>query len=410
MLGRWEFELPTQVRFGRGRLGELGTVVREIGRRALLVGYRDQSGLEQLYARAAQSLRDADVTVTELFDVPPDPDAELAATGAETARQAQADLVIGLGGGSVLDAAKGIAVLARSGGTAWDYTTANEAHRSVPEALPIVAVPTTSGTGSEVTPVAVFTHHGVGPDADVPLKASISSPLIRPRVALIDPDVTLGSPPRLTAACGADALGHALEAYISRAANPLSSALAARAVRLIVKNLARAVEDTGDPEPREALSLAAMLAGAAFGSAGVVMTHAIAQALGAVLHVPHGEAVAIGTPINLHYNLDSAEEQYAQLAHYCGVTSESRREQAEGFVELIADLLRSVGLPNHIDSKTIARAAGADVADEAARQTLAEKLARNAFASTHVPLKLNPRRVRPDDLKQVFLELFSTKN
>ena len=407
MLTRWELELPTRIRFGRGRLNELGPVARDIGRSALLVGYRDRSGLDDLYERAMQSLKDAGLAVIEFFDVPPDPDAEVAEQGAERARQTGAEVVIGLGGGSVLDAAKGIAVLARSDGTAWDYTTANEAHRPVPEALPIVAVPTTAGTGSEVTPVAVFTHRGVGPDADVPLKASISSPRIRPRVALIDPDATLGSPPRLTAACGADALGHALEAYISRAANPLSSALAARAVRLIVKNLTRAVESPNDPEPREALSLAAMLAGAAFGSAGVVMTHAIAQALGAVLHLPHGEAVALGTPVNLRYNLDAAEEQYAQLAHYCGVTAESRREKAEQFVELVAKLLRTVGLADHIEAAVVANATGADVTDEVARKALAEKLTRNAFASTPVPLKLNPRRVRPEDLRQVFLQLLS---
>jgi alcohol dehydrogenase class IV len=323
MLRTWEFQLPTRVQFGRGGLRKLGQVAREFGQSALLVGYRDRTGLEETYARAAQSLRDAGVAVTEFFDVPCDPEADLPLEGVRRMRDSGAELVVGLGGGSVIDAAKGAAALARMGGNLWDYTGANKSSRPITEAAPLVAVPTTAGTGSEVTAVAVFTHHGVASIADMPLKASVSGPAIRPRVALVDPDLAVGSPPPLTAACGADALGHAIEACTSRQANPISSALAGQAVGLIVRHLRRAVENPADPAPREPLALAATLAGAAFSAAGVVVTHAIAQALGGLLHVPHGVGVAIATPANLRFNAECCVQQYCELARYCGIAADS---------------------------------------------------------------------------------------
>ena len=153
----------------------------------------------------------------------------------------------------MIDAAKGIAALAKMGGRPWDYAGSNENFRPITDSLPAVAVPTTSGTGSEVTGVAVFNHHDIGSLRGCPLKASIAGPAVYPKVALVDPDLTVGSPARLTAACGADALGHALEACMSRLANPISSALAGRAVGLIVENLRHAVENPDDREPRRPL-------------------------------------------------------------------------------------------------------------------------------------------------------------
>ncbi len=396
MLRNWEFQLPTRIQFGCGGLETLGAAVKEFGESAFLVGYRDRTGLETAYTQAAQSLADAGVKVAEFFEIPPDPDAELGSEGARAATQAGADVVVGLGGGSVIDAAKGIALLVKLGGGLWDYTGANKNSRPVTDALPIIAVPTTAGTGTEVTPVAVFTHHDVGAAGDYPLKASISSPFLRPKVALVDPDLAVGSPPRLTAACGADALGHAIETCMSRRANPISSALAGRAVGLIVKNLPRAVENPDDPQPRESLALAAMQAGAAFSAAGVVMTHSIAQALGGLLHIPHGEAVAIGTPHNLRYNAEHCVEQYNQLGHYCGIQADSLEERAARFVDTIVELLQSIGLPDRVE------------VPGDSRNDLAENLARNAAESTPVPLALNPRPIDHAELKDVFLELLST--
>ena len=390
---QWEFQLPTLVQFGRGCFRNLGEAARPFGSSAMLVGYKDRTGLEGAYAAAAESLRKAGLSTVTFYEIPPDPNAELAQQGARLAKEARVDVVIGLGGGSVIDAAKGIAVLARMDGTLWDYTGANEQSKPASDAVPLIAVPTTAGTGTEVSPVAVFTHHGVGPSPDVPLKASVSGPPIRPKLALVDPQLAVGSPPGLTASCGADALGHAMEACMSRNANPISSTLAGRAVGLIVENLARAVEHPDDPEPREPLALASTLAGAAFGSAGVVVPHSIAQALGGVLHVPHGVGVAIATPLSLRFRAEGCVEQSAEMARFCGIVSNSPKQQAAEFVDRIVCLLQSVGLPNQVD-----------VPDDAPDDLL-DKLVQNAFDSTPVPIKLNPRKIDQTIMRELFEQI-----
>ena len=396
MLRNWQFQLPTRIQFGRGGLRKLGEVAGEFGSSALLVGYRDQTGLEETYARAQRVLGDAGIRVTPFFEVSPDPEAELAAEGARRAGRVGTDVVIGLGGGSVIDAAKGIAAVARMGGEIWDYTGANENSRRITDAVPLVAVPTTAGTGAEVTALAVFTHHGVGPMPELPLKASASGPAVSPKVALVDPNLTVGSPPQLTATCGADALGHAIESCISRRANPVATALASQAVALITKNLARAVHQPDDPEPREPLSLAATLAGAAFDSAGVTMTHSIAQALGGLLHVPHGEAVAVATPLNLRYNAECCVGQYSRLAHVCGIEADTPEQRADRFVEFIVELLRSVGLPDRVQ------------VPDGSPDDLAERLARNAFDGSPMPLKLNPRKIERGTLTELLKGILQT--
>lgn len=390
MLRSWLFQLPTRIQFGRGGARKLGEIAGEFGKAAFLVGYRDQTGLEETYARATRTLRDAGLTVAEFFDVPPDPEADLALEGARRLNEAGADVVIGLGGGSVIDAAKGIAALARMGGNLWEYAGANPNGRPITDAVPLVAVPTTAGTGTEVSAVAVFTHHGVASLADMPLKASVSGPAVHPRVALVDPDLAVGSPPGLTAACGADALGHAIEACMSRRANPISSMLAGRAVGLIVRNLRAAVENPDAPGPREPLALAATLAGAAFSAAGVVVPHAIAQALGGLLHVPHGLGVAVGTAVNLRFNAECCVEQYVDLADCCGIAADSPHEKAARFVDCIVELLGSIGLPDRLEVP-------ADAPDD-----LLQRLVRNARESTPVPIKLSPRKIDDAALDQMF--------
>ncbi len=391
----WEFELPTRVQFGRDRLEQLGKTAAQYGKSALLVGYVDRTGLEKTYARAEESLSRAGVGVTRFYEVPPDPDAQLGQRGAREAAAAGVDVVVGLGGGSAIDCAKGIAALVKMGGELWEYAGSNPNGKTITDSLPVIAVPTTSGTGSEVSPVAVFTHYGVGSQEGIPLKASVNGPAVRPKVALVDPNLTVGSPPRLTAVCGADALAHAIESCMSTRANPMSMALATRAIVLVSKNLARAVEAPDDPQPREPLALASMLAGAAFGSSGVVLPHAIGQALGSVMHIPHGEAVAIGTPPNLRFNAECCESLYCQLAHYCGIDGQTRQQRAAAFVDHVVGLLKQIGLPDRVD------------AGQRDRVELAEELVVNAYESTAVPIRLNPRQVDRAALKSIFLEILS---
>ena len=386
----WDFLLPTRIHFGRGEFRRLGPLAAEWGRSALIVGYGERIELEETYARAEASLEKSGVKTTVFHEVPPDPPAALVERGARLAAESGVDLVIGLGGGSVIDAAKGIAGLVKLGGRLWDYTGANPDARPISDALPIVAVPTTAGTGAEVTGVAVFTHECAGSMEGVPVKTSAGGPAMRPKLALVDPDLAAGSPASLTAACGADALGHAIEACLSRRANPISSTLAGRAAGLIVAHLAEAVADPLNPEPREPLALAATLAGAAFENAGVVVPHAIAQALGGVLGVHHGLGVALGTRLSLRFNREACTAEYAQLARFCNLKSGSDEQLADRFVDAIDELFERIGLPSRIP-----------LAGDAPPNAI-EKLVRSACEGTRVAITLNPRKVAEEDLRRFF--------
>ena len=369
----WQFTFPSRIQFGRGGLRRLGAAVKPLGTRALLVGYRDAAPLADACRAAAKSLADAGLTVAEFFDVPAEPDTKTVAAGAQAARSCSADVIVGLGGGSVIDAAKGIALLAKQGGAVEEYCDTAASPRRIDDALPIVAIPTTAGTGAEVTQIAVFSQKEA--------KLSLVGPPLRPRVALVDADLTLACPPAVTAACGADALAHAIESCMSRAAQPVATALAMHAVSLIVDHLPRAVAQPDDRDAREALSAAATLAGLALNESGVTMTHAIAHALGAIVGLPHGECVALATPLNLRYNLEASRPVYAQLARVCGVTGASPESLADDFIAHVCELLRSIGL-----RERIAVPAGE-------REPLATRLAACAFATTPTPLRLNPRPI-----------------
>ena len=390
----WEFTLSTRVVFGRGSRSRLGEVAASWGRRALLVGYRQCPPLESAYLEAADRLATAGLAVETFLEVDGEPDWRLPVAGAERARAFAADVVVGLGGGSILDLAKGIAVLAAAGGHPWDYVGANRQGRSADAALPIVALPTTAGTGSEVTSVAVFTFQGVGDTPESPLKASIGGPALRPKVALVDPELIESCPPRWTAACGVDALAHAIEAHICRNANPVASLLAQRAVREIDARLVAAVAGEAEPGDWDALALAATLAGAAFNESGVTVTHALSHALGALLGIPHSEAVALGTPLNLRFNAEAARPRLAELADVCGLApGSSEEDRAAAFIEHVIGRLRALGIPQRVAT------------DRPVTEALLNQLARNAAGGTVVAVALNPRRANHAALVDLFRAL-----
>ena len=372
----WEFQLTTSIQFGRGTLRKLGPLAAALGRRAVVVGYRNREGMEQSYGRAEEVLAKAGLAVATFYQVEPEPETGLVDACAVAVRQSDAELVIGLGGGSVMDVAKAGAAVARAGGRLADYLTADPAP-APRDSLRVIAVPTTAGTGSEVSDIAVFSMTNLR-------KVAIFGPSLRPRLAVIDPDLALGSPAGLTAACGADALGHAIEACVSRRANPMAALLASQAVALIERNLARATAEPQEPEPREALAWAATLAGAAFTSSGVAGGHAVAQALGEVLGMPHGRAVAVATPAMLRHNAGACAEQYGELARWCGLPDGSR------WVERIEELLGSLGL--------LEPPAGNQSPD------LIDRLVASALAA-RVPLVQNPVRLDEAALRKIFTQI-----
>lgn len=345
MLRTWTFRLPTIIRFGRGSVRKLGELAQDFGWKALLVGYKDASGMEAVYRKVQQALRSARVHADTFFEVGPEPDQSLVTAGAEAYKKLRSDLIVAVGGGSVIDVAKGIGALVKLSGEPWDFTNANESHRRITESAPVIAVPTTAGTGSEVTSIAVFNYPPQVTGWDFPAKAAMVGEGLHPKVAVIDPDLLANSPPEILAACAADALIQAVEACLSRMCNPISSVLGGQAARLIFDHLPRAMADPADMDAGSALALAATMSGAAYDVTGLTVGHALAHALGAIFGLPHGRAVAIAGPVAIRFMADTAKDSLQELAYFCR-SGEPIDDRAIGaLLDRVSAVFREAGLP-----------------------------------------------------------------
>ena len=284
-----------------------------------------------------EHLTSLDIRTTVFDRVEPDPDFALVDAGAAELEAAGCDAVLAVGGGSPMDAAKVIAARVTSNKPAAKLTGIL---KLTAPPLPIYALPTTAGSGSEVTIAAVLT------DREAQLKKPVVDPKLVPAAAALDPLLMLGLPPGVTAATGMDAMTHAVESYLSRHATPDTDRLALAAVRMITRHLPRAYADGSDVEAREAMAIAASYAGSAFTRANVGYVHAIAHQFGARYHTPHGLANAIVMPHVLEYTRPAAERRMADLARAAGVESETDSALAEGFIRRIRDLNAELGIPD----------------------------------------------------------------
>lgn len=339
------------------RLGELAA--QRLGPRVLLV---TDSGLVKagLIAPALHTLEEAGIAVDVFDAVVADPPEDVVMAAVARAEDFQARAVIGFGGGSSIDVAKLVALLAAS-------------NESLPEIygvglakgprLPLLAVPTTAGTGSEVTPISIVT-------TGAHEKKGVVSPLIIPDIALLDPDLTVNLPPPVTAATGIDAMVHAIEAYTSTSPNnnPVSQALAKEALRLLGRNIERAVRQGSDLEARSAMLLGSMLAGQAFANSPVAAVHALAYPIGGHFGVPHGLSNALVLPHVLRFNAGACAAAYAELAPYAFPELQGRAT-ASAFVEAIAVLCAKVGLQPRLRDLDIPQDAVPMLAADAMKQT-----------------------------------------
>jgi alcohol dehydrogenase class IV len=332
-------------------------------RRVLVV---TDSGLMSLGLadRMLQALRAAGVEVEIFSDVVPDPGYELVLAGVERLEKFRADAILAIGGGSPIDCAKAI-----------NLSHANRCHPkklagvwlyagSRRSGLPFYAVPTTAGTGSEVTMAAVVSDEQAG------VKVSIIDPKLLPAAVALDPKLTLGLPPGVTAATGMDALTHAVEAYVSGLAYSQTDQWAVAATRLILGNLEQAYRSGSDMPAREAMLLGSYLAGMAFTRAGVGYVHAIAHQFGALYHLPHGLANAIVLPYVLDYSRPNCNGRLAQLARVAGLPFEGQTDDAlaAAFVEKVRQLNSVLSIPRTV---------------EALREKDFERIVDNAFAEAH---------------------------
>jgi alcohol dehydrogenase class IV len=305
-VNRFEFATAQRIIFGPGVLAEVADLALGLGRRPLLVTGRNRGRseplLERLQARGLRPTR---------FALAGEPTVEDARAGSAQARADQADLVIAFGGGSALDGAKAIAALAVNDGDPLRYLEViGQGQALEHRPLPCIAIPTTSGTGSEVTRNAVL---GV-PDQGV--KASLRHPWMLPAVALVDPCLTLGVPPEVTASTGLDALTQLIEPYLSIRANPMTDALCLEGLRRASRSLGRAWAQGEDLEAREDMALASLLGGLALANAGLGAVHGLAAPLGGMTRVPHGVACAVLLPHVLEANLRTCLPASPTLARF----------------------------------------------------------------------------------------------
>ncbi|HAN67076.1 MAG TPA: alcohol dehydrogenase [Halieaceae bacterium] len=283
------------------------------------------------------ALEAAGVPVVLYDQVREDPPEATVEAAAALGRAAAVDGVIALGGGSSMDVAKVVAALMAGSQPLQSLYGVDQISGG---RLPLILVPTTAGTGSEVTPVAVITTGET-------TKAGVSCAVLLPDVALLDADLTLGLPPRVTAMTGVDAMVHAIEAYTSKLKkNPVSDNLAREALRLLATHIRTAVSDGGNREARAAMLLGACLAGQAFANAPVAAVHALAYPLGGHYHIPHGLSNSLVLPAVLAYNMPAAEALYAELAEIVAPNATgSVSARAAALVEALQQLIADVGLP-----------------------------------------------------------------
>jgi alcohol dehydrogenase class IV len=370
----WEFQSAGQLIFGPGACAQLGPVVRQLGLQRVLIVTDRQLVETGLVDRAEASLKDAGVTMTVFDGGQPEPSLEVGQSCVDHARRFGSDGIVGLGGGSNLDLAKAAAAVTAHGGAIKDYVGDGRVPGRV---KPLVCLPTTAGTGSEVSFAAVLT------DSDNQLKVPILSHYIRPSVAIVDPDLTLSCPPRVTADSGVDALTHAIEAYtaidnrhfplppgersVYQGGNPLSDFMAREAITRIGKHLERVVSDPANREARQEMALAATLAGLAFSNSGVALVHALQAAVGGATHSAHGAGNGLLLPHVMRFNAPQCRPRLAEIAVLLGEDSQGRSEEAlaERAIETVQRLTRRVGIPQRLSDLGVLAEQIPDIAQKA---------------------------------------------
>jgi alcohol dehydrogenase class IV len=333
-----ELHLPPEIHVGGGASARAGELAQSLGLQRVLVVTDPVMVDSGVAGRVAEHLGAAGIATATFSEIRGEPTTDYVDAGVAALRAHEADGVLAVGGGSPLDTAKAIAVMATNEGPLPAYLGYHKIPRP---GLPLIAVPTTAGTGSEVTRVTVIT------DTSRDVKMMILSNHLMPQVALADYTLTLTCPPALTANVGVDSLTHAIESYVSAKANPVTDMLALRAAALIGQNLRRAQRDGGDEEAREALMLGAMLAGAAFSNASVALVHGMSRPIGAHFHVPHGLSNAVLLPTVTRWSVDGARARYATIARHMGLASDgaSDEEATARLVDELDALNADLGVP-----------------------------------------------------------------
>ncbi|MBT2687423.1 iron-containing alcohol dehydrogenase [Bacillus sp. ISL-47] len=354
------FRVPEAIFYGRGSFEKVGAEAALRGKKALIISDKimDQLG----YVSECRTYLQEEGVQSEVYlGVASEPTDEYVAEALELFQKEQCDLVISVGGGSCIDTAKAIAVLATNGSFIGDYMGGKKLAQHAP--VPHIAIPTTAGTGSEATDVTVITN------SSNDVKMMIKQPAFMPSVAIVDPLLTVSSPKNVTSATGVDALSHAVEAYLSKKAHPMTDTMAISAMKLIVDNILTAYNEGDNVDAREAMSLGSLQAGMAFSNASVCLVHGMSRPIGALFHVPHGISNAMLLPAVLEFSQEACVDRLADIGRIFQPDNESlsNEEAAEIAVQSVKDLCLKLNIPNlrgwGIDQEAFKTAVGKMAAD-----------------------------------------------
>ncbi|HDM10140.1 MAG: iron-containing alcohol dehydrogenase [Deltaproteobacteria bacterium] len=375
------FRTTPRIVFGSGAINQLPSEIKSLGGGKVFL-ITDKGIVNAGLARKITDLLDNAKIKYSVFDaVEPDPRYEIVEKTLRILREEKTDLVLGLGGGSSIDIAKTTAALGLNRGPVSQYFGID----LIPKAgLPSIIIPTTAGTGSEVTPIAILS------DEKEKLKKGIVSSHLFPSIALLDPDLTIGLPPNITASTGMDALIHAIEAYTSVNATSLTDLLAYRAMELLYQNIRAAYANGSNLEARSAMLEGSLLAGMAFANAGVTAVHAFAYPIGAEFHIPHGVANTLMLPHVMRFNLLGNVPKFARIAAAFGIPSAGMTilTMAEKAVEAIERLADDLKVPRHLKEFGI-------------RQEHIPQLAEGVMKVTRL-LANNPRTLTLQDAQEIY--------
>lgn len=332
------FQAPTRIYFGSGMISRLKEIIEEFSKNPNLFLVTDRGIID---SGIVDKVLDPFPGIQVFDEVEQNPKHPTVNKAGEIVRNVKPDMIIGLGGGSALDTAKAVALLATNPGSIEEYEGKGK-YRSPP--LPVLAIPTTCGTASEVTWVSVITH------TERLFKMSIKGPLMFPAIALVDPDLLVTLPSSLIASTGMDALTHAVEAYTVKPATFMTDIFARESLRLIFQSLERAYRNIKeDREAREQIMLGSMLAGMAFGNSDVGAVHCIAEAVGSLYDTPHGVANSVFLPYVMEFNLPAAKSRYAEIARIAGIEERDKEAAAEKLIYTIKELSRILDIPSFRD-------------------------------------------------------------
>ncbi|MGG1576086.1 iron-containing alcohol dehydrogenase [Fictibacillus sp. NRS-1165] len=331
--------MPRTILYGQHSFQKVGEETSKLGNKALIISDRMMEKL--MYVEECQHLlTQAGVSSVKYLDIDSEPTDTFVYEALDTLKAESCNVIIGLGGGSCIDTAKAVAVLGTNGGSISDYMNSRKIAQK--SAVPLIAIPTTAGTGSEATDVTVIT------DIALDIKMMIKQPGFMPAAAIVDPVLTISSPKNITAATGIDALTHAIEAYLSRRAHPFTDSLALTAIGHIMESIRDAYHQPQNIKAKEKMSLAALQAGMAFSNASVCLVHGMSRPIGALFHVPHGISNAMLLPVVLEYSLEDCYERLADIGNIIFHDTQGLTKQAiaQKIIDEIKALCVELSIPN----------------------------------------------------------------